>query len=263
MRQKVKSIITWNVNGIRAAVKNGLVDWIKTQSPDILCLQEIKADEAQFPAELLELKDKYQFLINPAHKKGYSGVAILTKKITKNFSFGLDIDKFDVEGRLIVAEFDHFILYNGYFPNGQRDHARVDYKLEFSQAVLEHALKNKKIKQKAIILCGDFNTAHQEIDLANPKANQKTTGFLPIEREWMTHFIASGFYDNYRYLHPQEKDAYTWWTYRGDCRARNIGWRIDYFFSDDAGLKLVTDCKIYPEILGSDHCPVELKMTKL
>jgi len=248
------------VNGIRAAVKNGLVDWIKTQSPDILCLQEIKADEAQFPAELLELKDTYQFLINPAQKKGYSGVAILTKKFTKNFSFGLDIDKFDVEGRLIIAEYEKFILYNGYYPNGQRDHARVEYKLEFSQAVLEHALRNKKLKQKAIILCGDFNTAHQEIDLANPKSNQKTTGFLPIERDWMTQFIASGFYDNFRHFHPHKKDAYTWWTYRGDCRERNIGWRIDYFFTDENGLALVKDCKIHPEILGSDHCPVELKL---
>jgi exodeoxyribonuclease-3 len=256
----LKSIFTWNVNGIRAAVKNGLLDWIKMQSPDILCLQEIKADETQFPAELLELKDKYQFLINPARKKGYSGVAILTKKVAKDFQFGLDIDKFDLEGRIIIAEYEDFILYNGYYPNGQRDHGRVDYKLEFSEAVLQHALKNKKTKNKAIILCGDFNTAHHEIDLANPKTNKNTTGFLPHEREWMTRLIDHGFHDNFRLLHPQQKDAYTWWTYRGDCRVRNIGWRIDYFFTDDLALKLVKDCKIHPQILGSDHCPVELKI---
>ena len=249
-------IVSWNINGIRACYQKGLLDFLDKENADIVCLQEIKASADQFPKEILS-KHPLHF-IYPADKKGYSGVALFSKTAPLKIDYGLNIPDIDSEGRVIIAEYEHFILFNCYFPNGQRDHARVPYKLAFSDKILKKALQLKKNKNKKIIICGDVNTAHQEIDLANPKSNVKTTGFLPIERAWMDKFVSFGFIDCFRHLNPNIPHHYTWWTYRGDCRERNIGWRIDYFFMTKDFLPTLKKCYHLPEVLGSDHCPVVL-----
>lgn len=252
-------IVSWNVNGIRSAKNKGLLSWVHKELPDIICLQEIKAKPDQFDLELL-LNDHYQLLINSADKAGYSGTATYYKKNLKlsSHTFELGERKFDSEGRTIICEFENFILLNCYFPNGQRDHARVDFKLEYCRIIQKNIAKLKKESDKAIIICGDFNTAHQAIDLKNPKANEKTTGFLPIEREWIDQFIKNGMVDIFRFFHPEEQDRYTWWTYRNDCRKRNIGWRLDYFFINQEKIQSVKKIEILDQIEGSDHCPVLL-----
>ena len=252
-RKILKRLVSWNVNGIRACVNKGFIDFIGKYSPDIICLQEIKANEDQFPPELMEIKG-YNFFIHSAKKKGYSGVAVLSKeKPTKV------VTELSIEGRLQILTFKNFILFNCYFPNGQRDHARVDYKLEFYDEVLK--LYKKYTKQgHDVIITGDFNTAHHPIDLANPKSNKKTTGFLEHEREWLDKYLNAGMVDALRIFHPEEEGHYTWWTYRGDCRARNIGWRIDYFMISEALKKKAKSCYHLPQVLGSDHCPIVLEL---
>ncbi|MCT4643112.1 MAG: exodeoxyribonuclease III [Bacteriovoracaceae bacterium] len=249
-------LISWNVNGIRACENKGLSDWIKKTKYDVYCFQEIKALEEQFPETVMDLK--FHKAIFPAVKKGYSGVATFSKKEPIKTTMGLGIEEFDNEGRCIISEFDDFILFNCYFPNGQRDHGRVPYKLRFSDAVLERALKLKKKTKKEIVICGDYNTAHEEIDLANPKTNKNSTGFLPVEREWMTKFLDAGFVDTFRSKTPAKSGHYTWWTYRNNCRAKNVGWRIDYFCVTK-DLKFKT-AKILPDVMGSDHCPIYLSI---
>lgn len=256
----MKTLVSWNVNGIRACVGHGFVEWLTNESPDIVCLQEIKAQETQFPAELLDKKNIYNFFVYPAQKAGYSGVCVLSKEKPINVKFGLDIEKFDFEGRLIICEYKNYILYNGYYPNGQRDHGRVDFKLEFSEAVLQHALKSQKKLKKPAILCGDFNTAHHAIDLANPKTNTKTTGFLPNERAWMDRLLEHGFHDVFREENPDENGHYTWWTYRSNCRAKNVGWRIDYFMVSSDIRKKIKEVGISKDVMGSDHCPIYIKI---
>lgn len=255
----MKKLASWNVNGIRAVYKKGFVDWFDRELPDFTCLQEIKAQRDQFPIELLDKKNIFIEIFS-AEKKGYSGVALLSKDVPVNYWRGLGVKEFDIEGRTLIAEYKNFILYNCYFPNGQRDLNRVPYKLAFSDEVMKHALKLKKKLNKPVIICGDYNTAHCEIDLANPKTNTKTTGFLPEERAWIDKFISKGFHDVFRMKHPDENGYYTWWTYRGDCRERNIGWRIDYFFTTEELLKKVLNCYHQPEVLGSDHCPIILEL---
>ena len=251
---------SWNVNGLRACHKKGFLEWLNTEKPHILGLQEIKANVEQLPEELTKLK-KYNAYFFSAKKAGYSGVALyISKKLEHEVTYGLGIKKFDDEGRSIIAEFEDFILINCYFPNGQRDHGRVPYKLDFSKAVAKKAKALKKKTSKPVIICGDVNTAHEEIDLANPKTNRKTTGFLPIEREWLTTFLKSGYFDAFRKFTPVENGHYTWWTYRGDCRQRNIGWRIDYFLTENSLEKQVKKCYHRPEVLGSDHCPIMLEL---
>lgn len=250
-------IVSWNVNGIRACVKKGFVEWMDEEKADVICLQEIKAEVDQFPEELTNRKEF--FYIHSAEKKGYSGVCIIAKKEPIEVWEGLGIEEFDREGRVLIAEFDHCILFNCYFPNGQRDHGRVPYKLSFSDAVMNEALSLKKSKNKEVIICGDYNTAHHEIDLANPKSNKKTTGFLPNERAWMDKFESEGFVDTFRMKTPNENGHYTWWTYRGDCREKNIGWRIDYFFVTQNYKEKILKSYHRPEILGSDHCPIILE----
>lgn len=249
-------IISWNVNGIRSVFKKGLLEWIARESPDILCLQEIKADLEQFPEDLLK-HEHYQLLCSSAVKKGYSGVATFsrqkildTKKIEK--------EEYDSEGRVLIHEYSDFFLVNCYFPNGQRDHNRVPFKLAFCDHILDriNILKQKK----PVIITGDFNTAHSEIDLANPKTNQKTTGFLPIERAWMDKFIAAGWVDIYRHLHPGETGKYTWWSNRPGCREKNIGWRLDYFFVSPDLVSKIVSAEILSDIKGSDHCPIVLTL---
>lgn len=251
-------IVSWNINGIRACYKKGLQLFLTQEDPDIVCFQEIKAQANQFPNELLT---QYPYhTIFPAEKKGYSGVAIFSKHKPINITFGIDDKIYDVEGRVLIVEFKSFLLFNCYFPNGQRDHARVPYKLQFSDAVVKKISKLTKKHHKPAIICGDFNTAHQEIDLANPKANSKTTGFLPIERTWLDQFMNKGFVDTFRFLHPTLTGQYTWWTYRGDCRERNIGWRIDYFFVSKNFISKILKSYHLPHVSGSDHCPIVLEI---
>jgi len=253
-------IVSWNVAGLRACEKKGFYDWYLEQDPDVICLQETKALPEQLN-ERLVTPDNHEALYAPAQKKGYSGVATWVRKgVNVKHTIGLGIEEFDVEGRTIISEFDEFILINCYFPNGKRDHSRVPYKLEFSREVARQALNLKKKTKKEVIITGDYNTAHHAIDLANPKTNKKSTGFLPIEREWMDEFKEQGFTDVFRHFTPEENGHYTWWTYRGDCRERNIGWRIDYFWCTEEILKKVSSCMHHADILGSDHCPISMKM---
>lgn len=251
-------IITWNVNGIRAAQRKGLMDWIKKETPDILCLQETKAHPSQLDEEVLSPPD-YETHWSSAEKKGYSGVALFLKHKPVKVEEGLGIPEFDAEGRTLITEYPDFILFNGYYPNGQHDLGRVPFKLKYSNIVLETALKIHKKKKKPIILSGDFNTAHKPIDLARPKANEGNTGFLPEERAWIDKLVASGFIDIFREF-ESGPDHYTWWSYRAGARRKNIGWRIDYFFITPDLRDRVKSAYHQPEIMGSDHCPVVIEL---
>jgi exodeoxyribonuclease-3 len=245
------------VNGIRAAAQKGYTDWLAKTQPDILCLQETKAQPDQLSDEMVTPKG-YVSSWNSAQKKGYSGVVTFSKIKPLAVRFGLGIEKFDTEGRVIESEFNDFVLFNIYFPNGKRDHSRVDYKLEFCDAVLARA-ESLKNQGKNLIMCGDYNTAHKEIDLRHPKANQNTTGFLPHERAWIDKFIGHGYVDVFRNFN-QEPGQYTWWTYRLDARARNIGWRIDYFFVNEDLVSRTKNAFINSEVMGSDHCPLGIEI---
>lgn len=249
-------ITTWNVNGLRAVMGKGFRDWAKGDAADILCLQEIKARPEQLADEMRELPG-YTSFWNPAQRPGYSGVASYVKSPLTEIQFGLGVEEFDAEGRVIrMSLSDDLVLYNIYFPNGQRGHDRVQFKLAFyetllSQCNLLHA------DGKKIIITGDFNTAHQEIDLANPKSNANTSGFLPEERAWIDTYLSNGFTDIYRQLYP-DRIEYTWWTFITRARERNVGWRLDYFLVSDAFVPRVKDVAIQSDVHGSDHCPVSL-----
>lgn len=254
----MKRLVSWNVNGIRACVNKGFTQWLTSYDPDILCLQEIKANEDQFPKEVLELPG-YHLYINSAQKKGYSGVCVFTKNKPLKVIDKIGIEKFDSEGRTLILEYPEYVLINCYFPNGQRDHNRVPYKLEFYDEILKIYKKYRK-KKMSVIITGDFNTAHHEIDLANPKSNKNTTGFLPHEREWIDKYLEAGMVDALRVFEPSSEGVYSWWTYRGDCRQRNIGWRIDYFMTDSDLAKKLKSSSHLPEIMGSDHCPIQITL---
>ncbi len=258
-KKKSISLYSWNVNGIRACGRKGFLDWLAAAKPDVLGLQETRALPEQLEDALLNPKG-YSVHYNPAEKKGYSGVALYSRLDPDSVILGgLNEERFNSEGRLIIADYGDFLFYTGYFPNGGNDLSRVPYKLDFSEAVLQHAEKQRK-KGRSIVICGDVNTAHEEIDLANPKSNKKNTGFLPEERAWVSRLIDHGYMDIFRKLHPEETGRYTWWSNRGDVRARNIGWRIDYFFiSADLEEKVVA-ARIHPDVMGSDHCPIELEL---
>lgn len=257
-------LISWNVNGLRSVATKGFESWFRTLLPDVIALQEIKATQGDVEHLISSWADLYDIHLHPAQKKGYSGTALLIKKELKNSVIGIhrglkDIDE-DNEGRLIWCEFQDFIFMNGYFPNGQRDHSRVAYKLDFSRKVVALAHELHQKNKKEIIIAGDINTAHTEMDLANPKSNAKTTGFLPNERAFIDEMIAGGLADVFRHFHPQLPEQYTWWTYRGDCRERNIGWRLDYFFSTQKMLEKVLRVEHLTKVLGSDHCPILLEI---
>ncbi|PIK13673.1 exodeoxyribonuclease III [Halobacteriovorax sp. JY17] len=253
-------IYSWNVAGIRACEKKGLYEWYSKELADIYCFQETKALPEQLSDQLVN-PSKHTALYAPAVKKGYSGVSTWVKNgINHSHTIGLGIEEFDSEGRTLITEFDDFILFNCYFPNGQRDHARVPYKMSYCEAIEKKALSLHKKTKKEIIITGDYNTAHHPIDLANPKTNTKSTGFLLVEREWMDHFQEIGFIDLFRQFTPEENGHYTWWTYRSNCRERNIGWRIDYFWSTSKIAKKVKSCKHHIETLGSDHCPISIEL---
>ncbi len=250
-------ILSWNVNGIRAAIRNGFFDWYEQDQPDIVCLQEVKARPEQVDGQLDRLGDAEIFW-NAAERPGYSGVAVFSKVKPLSVQKGFGIEEFDREGRVLLLEYEDFFLYNIYFPNGQRDQERLDYKMRFYDAYLNHA-NDLKEKGKAVITCGDYNTAHKEIDLKNPKANEKTSGFLPIERAWLDTYISHGYEDTFR-MFNQEPEQYTWWTYRFGARSRNVGWRIDYFFIDSAHKNMVKNAFIQMDVKGSDHCPLGIEI---
>jgi exodeoxyribonuclease-3 len=258
LKKMMISIASWNVNGIRSVFQKTFLDWQAEFAPDIICLQEIKATQSQIPVEIT--RDYPYFTVESAKKKGYSGVMTLSKdKPIKVFKTG--IEEFDNEGRTIVSIFKYFIVVNCYFPNGQRDLKRVPYKLEYSKLI--HRMINDLTReyQLPVYICGDFNTAHTEIDLANPKSNQKSTGFLPIERAWMDEFTGDGWVDCFRHLNGKIAGQYSWWTYRNNCRARNIGWRIDYFFTKGVGSNYLKKMVYQDQVLGSDHCPLLLTLS--
>ena len=250
------TITTWNVNGIRAAFKNNANAWWENYDPDLLCLQEVRARPDQLTAAQLEGLGNRHLVWNPGERAGYSGVATFSKQEPLATELGLGIPKFDQEGRVIQTLLNEFRVFNIYFPNGGRDLSRVDFKLEFYQELLEicDALHSKGEK---IIITGDFNTSHRPIDLRNPKANEGNTGFLPEERAWIDIYLEHNFVDIFRELYP-DKEQYTWWTYRGNARERNVGWRLDYFLISNELVDLVEDVVIHEEVMGSDHCPVSL-----
>ncbi|HSL43368.1 MAG TPA: exodeoxyribonuclease III [Anaerolineales bacterium] len=248
-------IITWNVNGLRASLNKGSLKWAWDQQPDILCLQEIKVRPEQLKDEQRSFPG-YEVIWNPAERLGYSGVATFLQNPCLECRLGLNAPLFDVEGRVVATLHPGFRLFNVYFPSGQRGRDRVAYKLDFYAHLL--ALCDRfHANGENLIVNGDFNTAHMPIDLKNPKQNQRTSGFLPEERAWVQKFLDHGFVDIYRHLYP-DRIQYTWWRQAGSARARGVGWRLDYFLVSQALVPLVKDVIIHEEVLGSDHCPVEL-----
>jgi exodeoxyribonuclease-3 len=246
-------LITWNVNGIRAAARGDFLNWFEKESADIICIQETKANAAQLGEELLHPQN-YNSYWHSAQKAGYSGVAIYSKKEPLSIQTGIGIPTVDSEGRVLIAEYSHFVMINAYFPNSQRDHARLGYKLEFCNQMLQ-VLDQFKHKGKQVILCGDFNIAHREIDLKNPKSNMNNAGFLPEERAWMGKFLEQGYVDVFRHFNP-DPGHYTWWSYRPGVREKNIGWRLDYFVVNEEFKDRLKASAHQIHIKGSDHCPV-------
>jgi exodeoxyribonuclease-3 len=253
------SIITWNVNGIRAAHRKGAFDRILEEDPDIICIQETKARPDQLPPELLNCPGYRSYFHFPTEKKGYSGVAIYTKIEPQKVTLDLGIPEMDQEGRIIMAEYKDFFLINGYFPNGGGAPERLTYKLAFYDHFLDFVEKLKK-KQPHIIFCGDLNVAHTPVDLARPKENETHVGFLPIERAWVDKLIKHKWTDVFRHFYPDKTGAYTYWDMKTFARERNVGWRIDYFFSSPALLDRILSVEILDHILGSDHCPVKMTL---
>jgi exodeoxyribonuclease-3 len=254
-------ILSWNVNGIRAALNKGLLDWFRAEKAEVVCFQEVKATQEQTNG-VFDAFPEYKTEWDSAKTKaGYSGVASLARIPYTLISNGFGIEEFDREGRIIIQEFEHFFLYNIYFPNGTSGDERLDYKMRFYDAFLDHVQELRK-KGKAVIICGDYNTAHKAIDLRNPKSNEKNSGFLPIERAWMDKLVDHGWVDTFRMFHPDEPDHYTWWTYRMGARKRNVGWRIDYFFIDDEHKGMLMDAFIQSDVMGSDHCPLGIQLQK-
>lgn len=258
-------LYSWNVNGIRALMKKDLIkgksfgEWVKESSADVICLQETKAQKEQLSLETLNIPG-YKSYFASAEKKGYSGVAVYVKNDKKpNITTGLGIEKFDKEGRTIIVEYDNFTLINVYIPNGKKNEERLDYKMDFKKA-LEDFCNDLVKKGKRVVITGDVNTAHNEIDLANPKSNKKTSGFLQLERDWITNYIKSGYIDSFRHLHPDEV-KYSWWSMRTNSRAKNVGWRLDYFFISKSLLPQLKKADILTDVYGSDHCPIILELS--
>ncbi|MCR5459616.1 MAG: exodeoxyribonuclease III [Acetatifactor sp.] len=247
-------LISWNVNGLRACLQKGFLEYFKEADADVFCLQETKLQAGQHD---LELPGYYQYW-NYAEKKGYSGTALFTKKEPVSVTYGIGVPEHDQEGRVITAEFDKYYVIVVYVPNSQRELTRLDYRMQWEEAFLNY-VKGLDAK-KPVIYCGDLNMAHQEIDLKNPKTNHKNAGFTDEERNCFTKVLANGFVDSFRYLYPEAKDAYSWWSYMGNARAKNVGWRIDYFVVSEKMKDQIKEAKIHPQVMGSDHCPVELDL---
>ncbi|MEH7749490.1 exodeoxyribonuclease III [Neobacillus drentensis] len=246
--------VSWNVNGLRACVKKGFLEYFQEVDADIFCVQETKLQEGQID---LELDGYYQYW-NYAIKKGYSGTAVFTKNKPLSVRYGVGTDESEDEGRILTLEFDDFYLVNVYTPNSQRDLARINFRLEWEDRILQHI---KELDQlKPVVLCGDLNVAHQEIDLRNPKSNLGNSGFTVEERGKMTSLLAEGFIDSYRHFHPDQEGAYTWWSYMAKVRERNIGWRIDYFIVSEKLRERLKNVDIHCNVMGSDHCPIILEI---
>lgn len=245
-------LISWNVNGLRACVTKGFLDFFKEVDADVFCLQETKLQPGQIELEL----DGYHQYWNSAEKKGYSGTAIFTKQEPLSVSYGIGIEAHDHEGRVITLEFPEYYVITVYTPNSQRELTRLDYRMQWEDDFLSYL---KKLEEnKPVIFCGDLNVAHKEIDLKNPKTNRKNAGFTDEERAKMTALLDRGFIDTFRYFYPDQENIYSWWSYQFQARAKNVGWRIDYFIVSEALKDRLEDAKIYTDILGSDHCPVGL-----
>lgn len=245
-------LTSWNVNGLRAIIKKNFVEYFKEVDSDIFCLQEIKLQKNQIDFE----PDGYFSYWNYAVKKGYSGTAIFTKIKPKTVSYGLNMEKFDQEGRVITLEFENYFLVNVYTPNSKGDLSRLSYRIEWDNFFKEYLMKlNEK---KGVVVCGDFNVAHKEIDIKNPKTNNMNAGFTKEERTSFSELLNAGFIDSFRYFNPTLSDVYSWWSYRFGARTKNIGWRLDYFLVSNNMKKSLVNASIKTSILGSDHCPIEL-----
>ena len=273
------TLLSWNVNGARAVYRNGFLPWLAQaaegglrlpegglrlpesgpRSLDILCLQETRAEPSQLPPEMLQPHPYTGFWTHSTRKKGHSGTAILSRLEPCAVDYGIGSPEFDDEGRTIVADYGRFTLINCYFPNGGRDQERVPYKLAFYNAFLSFC-EGLRGQGKSLIICGDVNTSHREIDLARPKQNLKSTGFLPEERAWLDQMVGLGYVDTFRHCHPDKVGAYTWWLQWGNARERNIGWRLDYFFVTPDLAPFIVDAFILPDVRGSDHCPAGLTL---
>ena len=249
-------LVSWNVNGLRAVINKGFEEFFKETDADIFCIQETKMQENQIDENIKEIFKGYNTYWNSAEKKGYSGTAIITKNIPLNIKFGIGIEEHDKEGRVITLEFDKFYMVNCYTPNSKRELERLDYRMVWEDAFRNYLLElNKK---KPVIVCGDLNVAHKEIDLKNPKTNRKNAGFTDEKKKKMTELLNAGFTDTFRYLYPDKTDTYTWWSYMFKAREKNAGWRIDYFIVSNSIKDKIKESYIYSEVMGSDHCPVGL-----
>lgn len=250
-------LVSWNVNGIRACMKKGFMDFFQAIDADIFCIQETKMQPGQLEIET----DGYVQYMNSADKKGYSGVMVFSKKEPLSVSYGLGIDEHDHEGRVITCEYDTFYLVCVYTPNSKDGLLRLDYRMQWEDAFRAYLQRLKE--NKSVVVCGDLNVAHQEIDLKNPKTNRRNAGFTDEEREKMTTLLSSGFVDSYRYLYPDKENVYSWWSYRFSAREKNAGWRIDYFLVSEDAKERIEEAQIHTDIYGSDHCPVSLSFKDL
>ncbi|OGZ08534.1 MAG: exodeoxyribonuclease III [Candidatus Lloydbacteria bacterium RIFCSPHIGHO2_02_FULL_54_17] len=248
-------LVSWNVNGLRAAAKKGFVDWLSETAPDVVGLQETKAEPEQLPEEVRNPKGYFAYFAHSKGRKGYSGVALYSKVEPKKVEYGIGIKRFDDEGRIVIGHYEKFVLLNVYFPNGGGGPERLKYKLDFYDAFLKYVEGLRK-KGKKVVFCGDVNTAHEATDLARPKENEKNTGFLPEERAWIDELIYHGYVDTYRNFHPHKEGAYSYWDIKSAARDRNVGWRLDYFFIAPELFGKLKSAGISSGVYGSDHCPV-------
>jgi len=251
-------ILSWNVNGLRAAHKKGFLDWLLNEKPDVLCIQELRAMEEQLPLDVKEIEGYYSYFCS-AERKGYSGVALYTNIEPQSVTRGFGVERFDREGRTLMADYGDFVLLSVYFPNGGSSEERFQYKLEFYEAFLDH-VEGLREQGRQIVICGDVNTAHKEIDLAEPEKHKNVSGFLPEERAWIDKLLDKGYIDTFR-MFNDEPGHYTWWDYKVRSRQRNLGWRIDYFFVSDGFKSSVESAYILSDVMGSDHCPIGIDIS--
>ncbi len=254
-------LISWNVNGLRAVITKGFEDFFKEAQADIFCLQETKMQENQIDEKIEKIFEGYHAYWNSAIKKGYSGTAVFSKEKPLKVTYGIGIEEHDQEGRVITLEFDKFYLVNCYTPNSKRELERLDYRMVWENEFRNYLLKLDKTKP--VVLCGDLNVAHKEIDLKNPKTNHRNAGFTDEERGKMTELLESGFIDSFRYLYPEKKEKYTWWSYMFHAREKNAGWRIDYFIVSKSIEEKIKESYIFSDIMGSDHCPVGVELEEV
>lgn len=251
-------LVSWNVNGLRAVITKGFEDFFKSINADIFCIQETKMQQEQLDEKIMKIFQGYNTYFNSAEKKGYSGTAIITRNKPLNVTYGIGIEEHDKEGRVITLEFDKFYMVDCYTPNSKRELERLGYRMIWEDSFRNYLMELNKIKP--VIMCGDLNVAHKEIDLKNPKTNHRNAGFTDEERNKMTELLEAGFTDSFRYMYPDKEDAYTWWSYMFKAREKNVGWRIDYFVVSNDIKEKIQDSYIYSEIYGSDHCPIGLEI---